>query len=321
MRTEDSLRALARTVLYEGYLLWPYRRSALKNRHRFTIGGIYPEAYAKIASDRSGVAFDALLTGQDPRVEITVRFLRLVRRQVLLDGSPVDRATIEDRSYVTWDEAVEEEVCATVRPGPPAITPIDRPPFEREEPIANGVTLHRAARRLLGEVSCALDTIGGGHLLRVDIVNRTQWDGVDRDDALRSTLLACHVVARATAGDFVSTVDPSDELRSAADACRTDGLWPVLALPEPDTSTVFAAPIILEDRPRIAPESPGDLFDGGEIDELLIHNIRALTDAEREEIRATDSRAGELLDRSLALDPYQLARLHGTVRSSDAVRP
>ncbi|HEY3675794.1 MAG TPA: hypothetical protein VGK84_07345, partial [Candidatus Tumulicola sp.] len=205
--------------------------------------------------------------------------------------------------------------------GPAVVTEIDCLPFERDERVAQGITLHRAARRLIGEIRCAFETAEGGYRLGVDVVNMTSWDGGDRDDALRSTLLACHVVARATSGDFVSTVDPPDGLRSSAEACRTEGLWPVLALPEPDNSTIFAAPIILEDRPRIAPESPGDLFDGGEIDELLVHNIRALTDDERAEIRATDPRAGELLDRSLALDPYQLAKLHGAVRSSDPVLP
>ncbi|HEY3674714.1 MAG TPA: hypothetical protein VGK84_01850, partial [Candidatus Tumulicola sp.] len=122
MTAADSLRTLARTVLYEGYLLWPYRRSALKNQHRFTIGGIYPERYAAIAGDRSSAGFDALLAGEDPQVEITVRFLRMVARQVLLDGAAVDEAADGDRRYVTWDEAIEEEVHASVFVGPAVVT-------------------------------------------------------------------------------------------------------------------------------------------------------------------------------------------------------
>ncbi len=31
----DPIRAIADAVLYEGYVLWPYRRSALKNTHRW----------------------------------------------------------------------------------------------------------------------------------------------------------------------------------------------------------------------------------------------------------------------------------------------
>jgi hypothetical protein len=315
---DAALRTLARTVLYEGYLLWPYRRSALKNRHRFTIGGVYPEHYAAIASDRSRAAFDALLVGSTAAVTVTVRFLRLVRRQVMLDGIAVDEAAVGDRRYVTWDEAIEEEAGTSINAASASQTPITCSAFERDESIGADAMLRRSARKLQARLLCALDPIEGGYRLRVDVINDTPWDGGDRDDALRSTLLACHVVAHATGGGFVSTVDPPDTLRAAADTCRTEGLWPVLALPEPDTTTVFAAPIILEDRPRIAPESSGDFFDGGEIDELLVHSIRALTDAERDEIRATDPRAGEILDRSLDLDPRELARLHGAVRSSEA---
>jgi hypothetical protein len=39
--TADPVAAIARAVLYEGYVLWPYRRSALKNAQRFTFGSLY----------------------------------------------------------------------------------------------------------------------------------------------------------------------------------------------------------------------------------------------------------------------------------------
>ena len=74
---------------------------------------------------------------------------------------------------------------------------------------------------------------------------------------------------------------------------------------------MLASPIILEDHPRIAPESPGDLFDGGEIDEMLVLNILALTDEEKAEMRASDPRARAILERTEALTPEQLMRLHG----------
>jgi hypothetical protein len=81
---------------------------------------------------------------------------------------------------------------------------------------------------------------------------------------------------------------------------------------------VLASPIILEDHPRIAPESPGDLFDGGEIDGLLALNILALTDEEKAEMRDTDPRARAILERTEALTREQLLRLSG-YRASEAV--
>ena len=44
---------------------------------------------------------------------------------------------------------------------------------------------------------------------------------------------------------------------------------------EGERDTMLSSPIILYDYPQIAPESPGSLFDGTEIDEIL--SLRILT--------------------------------------------
>ena len=84
--------------------------------------------------------------------------------------------------------------------------------------------------------------------------------------------------------------------------------------------TLLSSPIILEDHPRIAPESPGDLFDGGEIDQMLVLNILSLTDEEKAEMRASDPRAREILERTEALTPEEIMRLHGTIRDWQVLR-
>ena len=43
----DDVRRIADAVLYEGYVLWPYRRSALKNQRRWTFGGVHPREHAE----------------------------------------------------------------------------------------------------------------------------------------------------------------------------------------------------------------------------------------------------------------------------------
>jgi hypothetical protein len=55
----DVVRQIADAVLYEGHVLWPYRRSSIKNRQRWTFGGIYPDAYARSAGDRSAAQTEA----------------------------------------------------------------------------------------------------------------------------------------------------------------------------------------------------------------------------------------------------------------------
>jgi len=87
-----------------------------------------------------------------------------------------------------------------------------------------------------------------------------------------------------------------------------------------DRRTMLSSPIILEDHPRVAPESPGDLFDGGEIDQLLTLSILALTDEERAEMVASDPRARDILERTEALTPEELMALHGTIREFGMAR-
>jgi hypothetical protein len=279
----DPVRAIADAVLYEGYVLWPYRTTALKNLRRWTFGGVYPEAHAaRHPDDRCLMRAECLLEGEG-EVDVTVRFLHVVRRDVE-----------EGADLVAWDEAVERQA----GPGP-----IDVPAGrEREGAIV------RSWEALAGEVSVtSAPAAPAVARLTVEVVNTTPWEGTDREEALRRTFCSTHAVLRAPGGRFVSQADPPEHLRDAAAACRNEGVWPVLV----SDRVMLASPIILEDRPQIAPESPGDLFDGGEIDQMLVLNILAMTDEEREAMRAADPRTREILERTEALTPEQLMALHG----------
>ncbi len=315
----DAVRTIARTVLYEGYLLWPYRRSALKNQHRFTIGGLYPAEYAATSADRARACVDLLLEGVAPHLDTELRFLRLWRRQAMLLGEPVDELVAGGERYVTWDDATEESVTLDgrddMREGTRAELRIERAARTDEEPLAGGASLRRSAEPLSARLLVETVRLDAAlHRVTVSVTNLAAWDGSSRDEALRRALLAAHVVLRVRDGAFVSAIDPPDAVREYASTLRSEGLWPVLVGDAPDRATLLAAPMILEDYPRVAPESAGDYFDGGEIDELLVHSIRALTDEEQAEMRATDPHARELLERTLAMSPTQLARLHGAVR-------
>jgi hypothetical protein len=162
----------------------------------------------------------------------------------------------------------------------------------------------------------------GVHALRVTIANTTPWDvGGPRQDALLRTFCSTHTVLRVRRGAFVSLTDPPPALAVAAGDCENEGTWPVLVGEPGERHTLLSSPIILEDHPRIAPESPGDLFDGGEIDGLLTLNILSLTDEEKAEMRASDPRAREILERTEALSGEELMRLHGAIRDFRVVRP
>ncbi|MGE5269505.1 MAG: hypothetical protein ACM3JG_07515, partial [Thiohalocapsa sp.] len=118
--------AIARTVLYEGYNLYPYRPSALKNRHRWTFGGVFPKAWAaQERHDRCSLETQCLLEGgPDSEIEVRLRFLHIFAREIgalhqPLDALPADgeppftrTAWLElgDRLLIEWEEAREREV-------------------------------------------------------------------------------------------------------------------------------------------------------------------------------------------------------------------
>jgi hypothetical protein len=213
---------------------------------------------------------------------------------------------------VSWEEAVERELS----PGP-----VDVAAGGRIEAVPGG-TIERSWESLQGEVSLTRERLGNElSRLTVTVANTTPWGGGPREDALRRTFCSTHVVLRAAQGGaWVSLTDPPPELAEQAQACENFGLWPVLVGEPGDSSTLLASPIILADRPEIAPESPGDLFDSGEIDQMLVLNILAMTDEERSAMRASDPRAREILERTEGLTDEQVMRLNGAVREFGLVR-
>jgi hypothetical protein len=302
----DELRRIADAVLYEGYVLWPYRKSALKNQRRWTFGGVYPPAHSAVHPDDPAQMQAQVLVRGRPAVEASARFLHVVERQVLRNGvEPVDQLECDGERHVSWDEATEREISTGA---------IDIEGGSAREPIAGGA-IERRWRPLRGALEVTTEAAGDDVLrLTATIRNETPWAGGDREDALRQTFCSTHMVLRARGGSFVSLTDPPAELADAAAACRNTGCWPVLVGEEGERSTILCSPIILPDYPRVAPESPGDLFDGGEIDQLLVLNILSLTDEEKRAMRESDPRAREILERTEHLSEEQLMRLHGAIR-------
>lgn len=95
----------------------------------------------------------------------------------------------------------------------------------------------------------------------------------------------------------------------------------MLAGPKGSTDTLLGAPIILYDYPEVAEQSPGALFDSTEIDEILTLRVMTMTEEEKAEARATDPRAGEIIDRCDGMSPAGLQQLHGLLRDPHAPQP
>jgi hypothetical protein len=316
-----DVRQVADAVLYEGYVLYPYRASAQKNRSRWQFGVLMPPDYvATDPSEKSLTQAECVFEHSDrPAVDIAVRFLQVQRRATF--ATPVPS---------TWDEAVEREVELTV-PGPLLLGEGSTRGFvipggeERES--AGDSPVSRRRERLLGSVRVRATELPGpwrAARLTVQVANEsgTVPGPSARDEALPSALVAVHLIITICGGAFVSMTDPPQWAREEVARCENIGCWPVLAGPPATRQVMLASPIILPDHPELASESPGDLYDGTEIDEILTLRTLALTDEEKEAARATDPRSAALIDRVEGMDAPTMAQLHGvlrTLRDQDAV--
>ncbi|MDQ2960821.1 MAG: hypothetical protein M3R48_07195, partial [Candidatus Dormibacteraeota bacterium] len=335
------------TTLYEGYILYPYRPSSVKNQVRWTFGGLYPREYSEsVGGAEPWVATTECLVrgGDDAIVEVTVRFLQVVARGVRrlepplpdlpadgVDGLvSVDAFELDGRIHRTWEEAAERSLDA----GASTIGSLLHAPRRLALTVEAGSEvewLRTADGRVGGALvrdhqplSVSAD-VSAERLtadiarVRVSITNDTPVTAADvagRDAALRHALVSTHVVLAVENGAWLSLADPPADAVDLAAACVNTGLWPILVGEPGSADTILASPIILEDHPEVAAESAGELFDSTEIDEILSLRILTLTDAEKAEMRAADERARAILDRTESLTQGDFMRMHGTLRSN-----
>ncbi|GLZ44150.1 hypothetical protein Acsp06_03350 [Actinomycetospora sp. NBRC 106375] len=331
-----EVAAVADAVLLEGYLLYPYRASAQKNALRWQFGVLVPPATSERLAEPSRSRTELLL---EPRagavLRVRVRFLQVQERVVVDRGGRVrDRLTVDDVPHFGWDEGLTRELHAAVPVDAlgqrPITMPITGQATEVRTPIhdARGVepgAYVRRTRAIAGHARLTATPVPGPYRvlrLRLDVVNDTVADpDLPRDEALRRSLVATHTVLGLDVGAFVSSADPPEWAAPAVADCVNEHSWPVLAGAPGTARLVLASPIILSDHPQLAPESPTDLFDGTENDEILSLRTLALTDTEKREARATDPRAADLLDALDAMGPEMFERLHGTFRPGGRAEP
>jgi hypothetical protein len=334
---------IAKAVLYEGYMLYPYRPSSVKNQQRWNFGVLCPESYSKLqqGNDAWTMQTECLVAGHSGTLpEIRVRFLQLVSRSVgefeATNEQPgrvpqfhfVNKLEVGGRLYQPWQEAVEREV----RFPECSLESLDRAPVshwftfpadKQTEFLTDGEGravgfLEREQRELHGVVEVRVERIGEGIFkIGVSIRNLTSLSSQQptRDQALLSSLVSTHTVLGLREGKFYSLLAPPEHLTAHAAACNNVGTWPVLVGDEGQCDTILSSPIILYDYPQIAPESSGDLFDGTEIDEILSLRIMTLTDEEKREMRQSDERARQMLERTESMPAEQFMKLHGVLRN------
>ena len=268
----ESMRELADTVLFEGYMLYPYRANDPKNRVRWQFGVLAPPGFVELdGSERSYLQTECLLEGRDVELTVQVRFLHVQRRAVQRAAAPafvdVGALDVGDATYLPWDEAVVHESTfdftltgldaftggADIRAAPDARTETLYTP---EGSVAGRLVRERLP--LTGRLTCAVDPLPGPYgtrRVRLRLDNTTPWTGAgtgepDRPDALRHALVAAHLVLSAPGASFVSLIDTPEWASGYAQQCRQTGAFPVLAGPAGDDTLILASPIILYDHPQ-----------------------------------------------------------------------
>jgi hypothetical protein len=323
---------IVQAVQYEGYILYPYRRGT-KNRQRWTFGSLFPRDYSEAegGAEPFAMQIQCLLRGSaDTKISLNLRFLHLSDRQVARqspDGSlqPVDSLEVAGKCHQSWQEAVERSVILDADlTGQPRRADFKFPRDQSTEPLSENegqivAALVRKQSAIQGNMEFLAERQRDDvYQLTLRILNSTPLPSpaarMIRDQALMHSMASTHLVLSASGGEFISQIDPPADLAELASRCRNVGAWPVLVGDAGQTDAMLASPVILYDYPQIAAQSPGDLFDGTEIDEILSLRILTLSEEEKRLAADLDDRGAALLRRTEGLARQQLAALHGTMR-------
>jgi hypothetical protein len=301
---------IAAAVLYEGYMLYPYRATSTKNVQRWNFGTLYPQNYAEAQRPAESYCLqtECLVNSEgDARLDVQVRFLHLVRKP---------RAVSND-----WDEGIErscklKDLSVVQLVGTPLSYDFS---FHATESVTNKeFNAVVAPKAIAGRLTVQTTLLQNGlHKLSLKVLNITPIKSIEdcaRSEAMLQAFVSAHVLLGVTGGEFVSLLDTPEEFREAAAGCRNIGVFPVLVGPEGRKSMMLCSPIILYDYPQVARESAGDFFDGTEMDEMLALRVLTLTDEEKQEMRSGDERARKILERTESLPQDFLMKVHGAIR-------
>lgn len=338
----EQVEKIAEAVLYEGYMLYPYRPSSVKNQQRWNFGVLYPPSWCntQFSSDRCSMQTECLLkTDSSTRLTVKVRFLHIVQRSIAKlttpsaapsasELEPVARLELAGRVYQPWQEAVERELCYE------GLDPAD---FCTMEPLPFSFPAGKEAENLrddqgkiVGAILREWKAVNGAVEIRslnchdevvrvtVQVDNLTEsgptgpFSSTTREDTLLHSLVSAHTILGTENGEFLSLLEPPTGFEDSAAQCHNLGTWPVLATDTDDA--MLSSPIILYDHPQIAPESAGNLFDSTEIDEILSLRILTLTEDEKREMRQSDDRTRGILERTENMPEEQFMKLHGILR-------
>jgi hypothetical protein len=293
-----EVERLVSSLLYEGYALYPYTPGATKNATPTPFGIIYPPGYAKLgASTFDVLRLEGVLAGGEASsVSATVRFLQpsgerheAVERRVAIDAAPIAELAAGRGAGIEFEFDGARPITGRAR--------------LRAEPLD---ALDPSGRRLIRIRCCVHNTTA---------IDDDEAAALERPEALIASLLSTHVLLEAEEGAFASPLEREGVVGRAVGDSESVNTFPVLA--GDGESTLLGAAIVLPERPRIAPQSLGSMFDNTEIEEALLLHVHALSDGEREQIADQDPAVRQMVARAESATPGEMIALHGTMMPAD----
>jgi hypothetical protein len=271
----ESARAVADAVLYEGFLLFPYGKNALKNRMPFQFGVLMPRGYADQSEPTALHAEFVLCSGE--HIDGVLRFL----------GADESKHPVEREVPFTFEVAEGaaripfrlDHLCGTI-----AMQARDAGGLTHISLDVQNETQTAAASRN----EALNDALVSAHVL-------LEAPGGSLASLLDPPPYAAAAVAQCR-NERVFPVLLGDEAEGRH-----------------ASASLLVSPIILYDFPRIAAASTTPTFDATEIDELLMLSVASLTDEEKAAAREAHPFARDLVERAEALDAGSQVALHGEV--------
>ena len=330
------LEKLTHTLLYEGYSLYPYYRSAIKNQKPIPFGVIFPKDYnAYNEHSHSHIQSQSIIYGSsDLTVSINVRFLHLNQTGLYQKNynseefSPAFDLEINGKTHQAASPTIERNIqteslrITDLTAGGKTI------PFSFES-FNEGEMIFNDEKEIVAKRITSISEINGvvqiqaevlvdmedSFRLTVTVTNITQVANASlrtRDEALLQSFLSTHIILQTPDGEFISQQDTPAKWQPAMATCNNVNTWPILI--DKNNTTLLSSPIILYDYPEINPVSSGDLFDSTEIEEALLLHVNLLSDEEKKRIGSNDEKLRAMLDNVSSLTPEDLNVYHSMMK-------
>lgn len=322
---------LTRTLLYEGYSLFPYHRSAIKNQKPIPFGVVYPHDYHSCNEHaHAEMVTDCIVDGnKNSEININVRFLHLIKTEIFSKEKenfvPVYELNLNGELYQSGWQTIERKISKGNLTITSPTKEMETLPFNFENEFEsillkneNGEITGKKITSILpveGAVvikAIPMENMGNAFRIIVFINNNTpviNAQNISRDEIFRQSFLSTNTILNVENGEFISLQNPGEKWKDLIDECKNKDTWPILI--DGSNTTLLSSPIIVYDYPKINPKSKGDLFDSLEIEEALMLHFSVMSDEEKEKIAQSDEKLRSMLNKVSQVTPDEIISLHG----------